>query len=135
MEYRKYSRKLRHLVSAPFVWMLFIPFIILDLFLEVYHHICFPLYGLQLVKRRSYIKIDRHKLKYLSLFEKVNCIYCGYGIGLLHYASVIGEKTEKYWCGIQHKKKKGFVGPGHHKNFSKYGDEKSFKKKYPIKGK
>ena len=43
---------------------------------------------------------------------------------------MITAETEKYWCGIMHKKYKGFVQPAHHKDFLKYGDEKAFKEKY-----
>jgi hypothetical protein len=107
-----------------------IPFVILDVFIEIYHHVCFPLYGLTMIIRGNYIKIDRHRLAYLSPLDKVHCAYCGYANGLLHYSSIIAGETEKYWCGIKHKKTPGFVEPEHHKDFLKYGDEKSFHEKY-----
>jgi len=131
MEYKKYHhRLLRHLFSAPFIYILIFPLVILDISIEVYHHICFRLYGINLVRRKNYIRIDRHRLKYLNLIEKINCAYCGYANGLLNYAAVIAGETEKYWCGIKHKKYNGLKEPKHHKNFLKYGDKKSFKKKF-----
>ena len=121
---------LRHIISAPFTYALIFPLIILDLFTEVYHQVCFRLYGIKLISRRDYIRMDRHKLKYLNLIEKINCAYCSYANGLMGYASAIAAETEKYWCGIKHRKYRGFKEPAHHKDFLKYGDEKSFRKKY-----
>jgi hypothetical protein len=111
--------------------MMIIPLVILDVFIEVYHHICFPLYGIPLVKRSNYIKIDRHKLEYLTPMEKIDCAYCGYANGLLHYSAEIAGRTEKYWCGIKHKEEKDFVPPKHHENFVEYGDRGAFEKRYP----
>lgn len=128
MENKKYNRKIRHFLSVPFIWILIFPAIILDLFVELYHRICFPLYGLPLIKRSDYIKIDRHKLSYLSIMDKLNCVYCGYGNGLAAYLVRIGGDTERYWCGIKHENDKNFNEPKHHKYFLKYGDEKSSRK-------
>lgn len=109
--------------------MQLIPLVIADIFLEIYHRICFPLYGLPYVKRSRYIRIwDRPQLKYLKGFDKIACAYCGYGNGWLHYASEIAGRTEKYWCGIKHNQYKGFIAQKHQKDFLKYGDEKAFKK-------
>ena len=131
MEKKKYSgRRIRHLLSYPFLYMLIIPLIITDILIEIYHRICFPLYKIPLVKRSNYIKIDKHKLKYLRITEKIGCVYCGYANGWANYSSKIAGETEKYWCGIKHKKYKGFVEPKHHKSFVKYGDEREFKKRY-----
>ncbi|MBI4451894.1 hypothetical protein HY637_00560 [Candidatus Woesearchaeota archaeon] len=131
MEYKKHPERLfRHLISMPFIYMMLFPLAILHIFLGVYHQICFRLYGIRLVKRKNYVRIDRHKLKYLKFLEKLNCAYCGYANGLLNYAAAIAGETEKYWCGIKHRKYKGFNEPMHHKDFLKYGDEKSFRKKY-----
>ncbi|MEM4756230.1 MAG: hypothetical protein QW594_03790 [Candidatus Woesearchaeota archaeon] len=133
MEYKKYpNRKLRHMLSFPFIWMMIIPLIILDVFLEVYHHICFPLYGLKKIKRKEYIKIDRHRLEYLPWYDKINCMYCGYANGLLHYASKIAAATEAYWCAIRHQQTPSFHSPPHHRNFLAYGDEQGFRKKYGV---
>ena len=116
----------RHLLSAPFIYAQIIPLIIFDLFLEMYHRICFPLYGLPYVRRGAYVRIDRQKLSYLKWYEKINCMYCGYANGWLHYASTIAGETEKYWCGIMHKNGGGFIPPEHQKDFLSYGDEKTF---------
>ncbi len=118
----------KHFIAFLFTWGVLLALIILDISIEIYHHICFSLYGLKLVDRGQYIKIDRYKLQYLNWVQKLNCVYCGYANGLLKYASVIAGETEKYWCGIKHAKEDGFVSPKHHKDFLEYNDDKSFKK-------
>ena len=118
-------------ISVPFILMVLPSLILLDIFIELYQNICFRLYKIKLIKRGDYIRIDRQKLKYLSLFEKFGCSYCGYANGLLQYASAIANRTEKYWCGIKHKKSgedDTFKEPPHHKDFLEYGDEEGYKK-------
>lgn len=114
-------------ISMPFIYAMIIPLVFLDICLEVYHHFCFPLYGIPVVPRRRYIRIDRHRLQYLTGVSKLNCLYCGYGNGLLHYASVIAAMTELYWCPIQHKVGEDFSAPRHHHRFAKYGEVESLK--------
>jgi hypothetical protein len=120
----------RHIASMPFIYAIIVPAVLLDITVEVYHRICFPLYGLKCLKRSDYIRIDRHKLKYLNFVEKINCAYCGYCNGLFPYVAAIAAETEKYWCGIKHKKYNGFKEPAHHKTFVPYGDKKAMEEKY-----
>ena len=117
---------LNHLVSAPFIYFQIFPLVFADVSIEIYHRICFPLYGLPYIKRGKYIVIDRQKLSYLTMHEKINCMYCGYGNGLLHYLSAIAGESEKYWCGITHAKHAGVLVQDQQKNFLPYGDEKAF---------
>jgi hypothetical protein len=112
----------------PVIYSMIFPLVIFDFCLEIYHQICFRLYKIPIIKRSSYIRIDRHKLQYLTRWEKLNCAYCGYANGLMHYASVIAGETEKYWCGIKHQKDPNFIPPEHHKDFLEYGDEESYNK-------
>ncbi|PKP23128.1 MAG: hypothetical protein CVU05_00975 [Bacteroidetes bacterium HGW-Bacteroidetes-21] len=136
MEFRKHPKRVvRHFLGAPIIYSIVIPVVLLDLWVEIYHRSCFPIYGLPYVKRRSYIKIDRQKLKYLSFTEKVNCMYCGYMNGFLHYAVVIAGETEKYWCGIKHKAEKDFHAPPHHDTFMEYGDQEAYLQVVPEKSK
>ncbi len=122
------SRIIYQIPVMPVIYSLTIPLIIFDVWLEIYHRICFLAYGIPYIKRSSYIKIDRHKLSYLNFFEKLNCMYCGYANGLMHYGTVIAGETEKYWCGIKHKPDVNFHEPAHHKDFIEYGDEAAYKK-------
>jgi len=129
MKFKKYPERIwRHLISMPVIYFMIIPLVLFDICLEIYHQICFRLYKIPIVRRSQYIKIDRHKLKYLTRWEKLNCAYCGYANGLMHYASVIAGETEKYWCGIKHQKDPNFIPPEHHKDFLEYGDEESYNK-------
>lgn len=130
MEYKKDRRLIKQILSGPITYLMIFPMIFLDLFIEIYHNISFRLLGLPLIKRSNYIKVDRHKLSYLNLNEKINCTYCGYVNGLLNYSSAIAGKSEEYWCGIKHKKTKKFNEPKHHKEFLRYDDKKEFYKRY-----
>lgn len=107
--------KLRHVLSAPFIWSGIILIPIADLWFEIYHRVAFPLYGIPYIDRSKYIRLDRHELSKLSMFEKINCLYCGYVNGWLSYAVAIAGETENYWCAIVHKKAHGYIEPEHHK--------------------
>ncbi len=89
-------------LSSPFIYALIIPAILLDIFVSIYHSINFRIYGIGLVKRQNYILIDRHRLSYLNIMEKINCMYCGYFNGLLAYVGEIAARTEQFWCPIRH---------------------------------
>ena len=97
---------------------------------EIYHRICFHLYGIKYVKRGEYIRIDRQRLPYLAWWDKINCAYCSYANGLAHYLTVIAAETEKYWCGIKQQEGGGFKPPAHHAEFVPYGDKQAFEEKY-----
>ena len=132
MEYKnkwKYAL-LKQRISTPFIASLIIPFVILDISVEIYHQIAFRLYGLDLVDRSKYIRIDRKNLTYLNKVEKMNCTYCGYINGLLNYVVEIAGITELYWCAIKHTEENDFQAPRHHQNFLAYGDESGFREKY-----
>lgn len=123
-------KRLRYILSCPFILMMIIPLVILDIFMEIYHRIDFPLYGIKTIKRSDYIRIDRQKLSYLGTIDKVWCAYCGYANGLLGYCVQIAGETEKYWCAIKHKQSSNFHEPAHHKDFLPYGDKEAYKEKY-----
>ena len=129
MDNKKYPEKnLHHWLSAPFIYGTIFPFIILDISMEIYHQICFRLYKLPLVNRSEYIKIDRHKIKYFSYRDKINCAFCGYCNGLIAYVQEIAARSEKYWCGVKHQDDKNFKQPKHHQDFLEYNDKKSYDK-------
>ncbi len=124
-------RIIRHVIAAPFIWAMIVPVVIADVALEIYHRLCFPLYGIPYVKRSRYIRIvDRTKLPYLTWAERLGCAYCGYVNGWLHYASVIAGKTEHYWCAIAHIQNRGYIPDQHELDFVKYGDEAELRKRY-----
>ena len=122
------DRKWAHLLVSPLIWAPIVPLAVLDASLELYHRVCFPLYGLPLVRRASYVKLDRHKLAYLTAWDRVSCLYCGYANGVLRYAAEIAARTEKYWCGIQHGADPAFVRPAYQGAFLPYGDRTAYEK-------
>ncbi|MFA5926959.1 MAG: hypothetical protein WCT32_01280 [Patescibacteria group bacterium] len=120
-------KRLRHVLAMPFILGMVVPIAILDICIEVYHHAAFPLYGIPLIKRSYYIKIDRQKLSYLSFVDKIWCTYCGYANGFMPYATRIAGETEKYWCAIKHRDSGGHTPP-HHETFLEYNDKESYEK-------
>ena len=116
----------KHLITAPLVYSLFIPMVFLDIMVTTYQHVCFRAYGINRVKRRDYFIIDRQHLLYLNVIEKLNCVYCGYGNGLIQYVREISALTEQYWCPIKHARRT----PDPHylvEKFSDYGDASEYK--------
>lgn len=92
----------KHIVSAPIIWMCLIPTLIIDVTISMYQVICFPIYGIPKVNRKDYIVYDRQYLHYLNLIEKINCAYCSYFNGLIGYIQEIAARTEQFWCPIKH---------------------------------
>lgn len=119
--------KLRHLLSAPIIYSVFPAFVLLDLMVSLYQWSCFPLYGIPRVKRSRHVAIDRHQLAYLNLIEKVNCVYCGYGNGVIEYAREISARTEQYWCPIKHARRT--ADPHRYQDrFADYGDADAYQR-------
>ncbi|MBQ0798791.1 MAG: hypothetical protein KBT63_05860 [Porticoccaceae bacterium] len=118
--------ELRHLLSAPFVYGMIVPMVLLDVFLLVFQQVCFRLYRIPRAVRADYVVLDRHRLAYLNLFEKINCAYCGYGNGLFAYAGEIASRTEQYWCPIKHARRAKDTRP-RYANFVDYGDAESYR--------
>jgi hypothetical protein len=125
---RYYLREaaLLNILSAPIIWALLIPVILMDLFISVYQAICFPIYGIPKVRRQEYIVMDRRYLSYLNIIEKFNCLYCGYFNGVIAYVQEISARTEQYWCPIKHARKLKYIH-SRYKNFFDYGDAKSYR--------
>jgi hypothetical protein len=96
------SAGLLNVLVSPVIYSLLLPMIVLDLWVTFYQHICFRAYGIPLVRRSTYILLDRRHLAYLNGIEKLNCIYCGYGNGVFAYAREVASRTEQFWCPIKH---------------------------------
>lgn len=113
------------MVTAPFIYAVIFPALLLDLFVTVYQGLCFPAYGIPKVRRADYIVFDRRNLAYLNILEKLNCGYCSYVNGLFAYVREIGARTEKYWCPIKHVRK--LIAPhAHYADFVEYGDAEAY---------
>lgn len=114
------------ILTAPFIYAVIIPFVLMDLFVSVYQAVCFPVYGIPKARRRDYIAIDRNKLRYLNAVEGINCMYCSYGNGVLAYAVEIAGRTEQHWCPIKHARR---VQNAHdrYSHFLPYGDAHAYR--------
>lgn len=108
-------------LTAPVIYALIVPFLLLDLFVAVYQAVCFPVYGIAKVRRRDYIVFDRRYLGYLNVVEKVNCAYCSYANGVIAYVREVGARTEQYWCPIKHARRLTAAHP-RYADFVDYGD-------------
>ncbi|WP_425099614.1 hypothetical protein [Tropicibacter sp. S64] len=133
-EHRKHKvtlRELRHrtpigqLLTGPVIFSLIVPFVIIDLWVTLYMWICFPVYGIPLVRRSAFVKIDRHLLAYLNVFQKIYCAYCGYCNGVVAYVREVAGRTEAFWCPIKHATKVAGAHP-RYAGFLDYGDGKDY---------
>jgi len=124
-----FGAHLGHLITAPIIYSIIIPIVLLDIMATLYQQICFRVYGIPLVSRRKYIIVDRQHLAYLNIIEKLNCVYCGYSNGLIEYVREIGSRTEQYWCPIKHARRT----PDPHNlenHFLDYGDAEGYKMRH-----
>ncbi len=123
------SARLGHILSAPILYSLILPFAALDVAATIYQHICFRVYHIQRVRRSKYMIIDRQHLAYLNAIEKFNCLYCSYANGVIEYIREIAARTEQYWCPIKHASRT----PDPHRlveNFTDYGDAEAFNNRF-----
>jgi hypothetical protein len=117
----------RNLLSAPFIYAMFLPLLVADMAVTGYQWICFPLYGIPRVRRRDYFLFDRNSLAYLNIIEKFNCAYCSYATGLAAYLKVTVGLTEQYWCPIKHARR--VLEPhSRYDRFIDFGDAESYRR-------
>jgi hypothetical protein len=122
-----FSAKLSTALTAPIIYAVFFPMVLLDVAVTLYQIICFPVYGIARVKRSDYFVFDRSHLAYLNLLEKFNCAYCSYGNGLMAYAREVVARTEQYWCPIKHARKIMAAHP-YYTGFVGFGDAEAYKR-------
>ena len=115
------------LLTAPVIYSLLLPFVLLDLWVTLYQSICFPIYGIARVPHRRYFAVDRHKLAYLNGIEKLNCTYCSYANGLIAYVREVAARTEQYWCPIKHARSIP-VPHSRYRLFFDYGDAERYRR-------
>ena len=115
----------------PIIYSLAVPFVVLDVWVQIYQAIAFRLLGIRPVRRRDYLVLDRQRLPYLTALQKANCVYCGYVNGLLAFVREIAGRTEQFWCPIQHARRvRG--QQGRHRRFAPYGDAEAFRRLRPV---
>jgi hypothetical protein len=114
------------ILTAPFIYACFIPFVLTDLFVSVYQAVCFPVYGIPKARRKDFIAIDRNKLRYLNFLEGLNCMYCSYSNGMLAYVVEIAGRTEQHWCPIKHARRMQHTHD-RYSRFLPYGDAAAYR--------
>ncbi|TXT32401.1 MAG: hypothetical protein FD131_393 [Rhodocyclaceae bacterium] len=112
-------------LTAPLIYLGWIPFMFMDIFVSIYQTICFPVYRIPKVKRSEYMVFDRRDLPYLNVIEKFNCFYCSYGNGVAAYTREVAARTEQYWCPIKHARR---IKAAHdfYPNFCDFGDAEAY---------
>lgn len=121
-------RWLLSMLTAPLVYSLLVPMAVLDLWATLYQQVCFRIYGIARVRRADFMRIDRHLLPYLDAIDKANCVYCGYGNGVIAYAREIASRTEQYWCPIKHATPPKGVH-ARYERFLDFGDGEQYREK------
>lgn len=114
----------RYLASSPFIYGMVFPSAIWHICIEIYHQVCFRLYGIPLINYRDYFIFDRKLMSFLNPWEKINCIYCSYVNNLIRYSAEIGGRTERYWCPIKYYRR--IDNP--HSQYDKFVESKNPKK-------
>jgi hypothetical protein len=114
------------LLTAPVIYSMVLPLLLLDLLFSLYQLICFPVYGIVKVRRSDYLIFDRNQLAYLNLVERLNCAYCSYGNGVIAYAREIAARTEQYWCPIKHARRMQGAH-ARYPEFVDYGDAEAYR--------
>jgi hypothetical protein len=122
---------LGNLVTAPIVYSLIVPFVLLDVWVWVYQFVAFPVYSIPRVRRRPYFAFDRERLAYLNAIERLNCFYCSYANGLIAYVHEVAARTEQYWCPIKHARRVRHVH-SHYANFLDFGDAAGYRRELPA---
>ncbi len=113
-------------VTAPVIYSLLIPFLLVDFWVSIYQAVCFRVYGIPQVRRGPMMNFDRTGLPYLNALEKLNCAYCSYVNGVIAYAREIGARTEQYWCPIKHTRR--VVGShARYDAFRNFGDGEGYR--------
>jgi hypothetical protein len=112
-------------LTAPIIYLGWIPFLFMDLFVTIYQAICFPVYRIPKVRRSEYLVFGREDLPYLNIIEKFNCFYCSYGNGVAAYTREVAARTEQYWCPIKHARR---LKAAHERypNFFDFGDAEAY---------
>jgi len=122
-----YESGILKILTIPVIWFALVPAVCLDLFVQLYQLICFPIYGIPRVRRGAYLIFDRHKLGYLNWVEKLNCLYCSYFNGLMAYVREIAGRTEQYWCPIRHARLPKSTH-SRYERFVDYGDAEGYRR-------
>ncbi|MDH5693221.1 MAG: hypothetical protein OEZ47_08980 [Gammaproteobacteria bacterium] len=108
-------------LTAPLIYGLFIPLLVIDISVTIYQSICFPIYRIKKAKRSNYFLYDHSQLAYLNVIERFHCVYCSYANGVFAYGRDVAARTEQYFCPIKHAHKITEAHSRYHR-YIDYGD-------------
>ncbi|HHH45149.1 MAG TPA: hypothetical protein ENK49_13520 [Gammaproteobacteria bacterium] len=120
--------RLRHVLTAPVIYSLIVPFALLDAAVTFYQQVCFRAYAIPRVSRSDFVVIDRQYLAYLNIIEKFNCMFCGYANGVIAYTREVAARTEQFWCPIKHARR---IRDPHARMsaYADYGDPQAYRER------
>lgn len=113
-------------LTAPLIYSLIVPIILVDLWVMLFQAVCFRAYGIERARRRDYFVFDRNYLAYLNALEKVNCAYCSYANGAIAFVREVAARTEEHWCPIKHARR--IMGAhDRYRDFLEFGDADAYR--------
>lgn len=114
-------------LSAPLALSVVLPLALLDGWLWLYQHVCFPAYRIAKVPRARYFSYDRGSLPYLDAGQRLSCRLASYAGGVLAYAREIAARSEQFFCPIKHSRPPD-APHSRYAHFAPYGDEAAFRR-------
>ena len=90
------------LVGTLSTYACLVPLMLVDIFVWQFQNIYFRIAEIPRIDRKKYVILDRYRLWKLTLFQKINCLYCEYANGVVGYAKAVVNQMELYSCAIKH---------------------------------
>lgn len=100
-EYRHPLGKLGHYLGILLLLSFVVLFVPMFVFTWIVSPLYFWFYKEEPISPKPYFHFDRHKVKYLSFWDKLGCEYCELANSTLQWMLAITNKIEKRWCPIQ----------------------------------
>lgn len=109
------SNKITNIIAAISSYICIVPLVLVDIFLWQFQNIYFRIFEIPRICRKDYVVLDRYVLARLTLWQKINCLYCEYANGIVGYAKAVVNQMELYSCAIKHVHQP--LGQEHQKDF------------------
>jgi hypothetical protein len=111
----RFSSRIYNILAAISCYICIFPLVLVDFFLWQFQNIYFKVYEIPLIDRKKYVVLDRYNLKKLTLWQKINCLYCEYANGVVGFSKAVVNQMELYSCAIKHVHQP--LGQEHHRDF------------------
>lgn len=110
------------ILAAISAYLMIVPLVLADFSLWQFQQLYFGIYRIPKINRKKYFCFDRHLLSQLTIVQKINCAYCTYANGVIHFASAVAAQMERYSCAVKHTK--NVPGHQHQADFIEYAQLK-----------